>query len=291
MFFIIGNPRSGTSLFRLLLTSHTDIHIPPECGFMVWWLEKYKNWSWAEGDLELFLDDLFSAKKIEFWNLDRESLTADLWDVKPKDYASLAQAIYLHHRNKSGKINAVLGDKNNFHLNHIFDLNQLFPDSKFVHIIRDGRDVATSYVNMSKIQSQSDYRPRLPSSIEKIAKEWRKNIEEIHKGFAKLARESFLEIRYEDLVLETEKTLLKVCEFLGQNYQPTMLDFYLNNQENSLEPSEFMAWKSRTLNKIDPSAIGKWKNLPQDDIERFENISGEVLSKYNYPVASIAGEI
>jgi len=291
MFFIIGNPRSGTSLFRLLLTSHSNIHIPPESGFMIWWQRVYKDWTWSDDTIKLdtFLSDLFTSKKFEFMELDRQGLFDFLNKQQPRNYADISQMIYKYHAIKAGKETALIGDKNNFHLKHIADLDQLFPKAKFVHIIRDGRDVATSYIDMSKIDSQSDYRPRLPSAVADIATEWHNNIHSVQNGFSRLPTSRFLEIRYEDLVLDTENTLTKVCAFLGQVYEPAMLDFYLQNQETKLEPDEFMAWKARTRGKIDSSAIGKWQNLSQDDIANFEKICGDILQNYNYSLSSETG--
>lgn len=260
---------------------------------MMWWHRVYKDWTWSGDDsfLDAFLDDLFSAKKIEFWALDRQAIYDVLKSKKPQNYAALSQTIYAHHALRTGKDGALIGDKNNFHLNHIVDLDQLFPGTKFVHIIRDGRDVATSYMDMGKIDSQSNYRPNLPSEIADIAREWRKNINSVQKGFAALPKERTFEIRYEDLVLETEKTLTDVCNFLGQSYEPAMLDFYLKNQETKLEPDEFMAWKARTRGKIDSSAIGKWQNLSQDDIAEFEKICGNILQSYNYSLSGDNGAV
>ena len=289
MFFIIGNPRSGTSLFRLLLTSHSKVHIPPECGFMLWWHQKYQKWDvdFSKTHLSNFLDDLFAAKKFEFWNLDREALSKEIQRGQPKNYAQLCELIYDFHRNEHSPSATTIGDKNNFHLNHIEDLNQLYPDAKFIHIIRDGRDVATSYIDMSKIDSSSDYRPRLPTHIADIAKEWRKNIQSVMDGFSKLPRIKTLEIRYEDLVTDTEKTLTAICKHLGLEYENGMLEFYTNNQANKLEPDEFMAWKARTRGKIDRSAIGKWKALSDTDIKAFEDITHDILSRYNYELLEI----
>lgn len=258
---------------------------------MIWWQRVYKDWRWSSDNdtLNAFLDDLFTAKKFEFWELDRSIIFELLNSRKPENYASLNKVIYKHHASKAGKPNAIIGDKNNFHLNHIRDLDQLFPDTKFVHIIRDGRDVATSYMDMGKIESQSDYRPSLPSEISDIAEEWSRNINAVRESFAALPAHRTLEIRYEDLVLDTESTLTAVCEFLEQSYEPDMLEFYLKNQETKLEPDEFMAWKARTRGKVDSSAIGKWQNLPDEDIARFENICGNILQNYNYLLSSETG--
>ena len=287
MFFIIGNPRSGTSLFRLLLTSHSEIHIPPECGFMVWWKKKYGDWSWqsCETIVEQFLDDLFAAKKIEFWNLSRDALLSEILHKQPDSYAALCSTIYKFHARKNSKGNSKIGDKNNFHLNHILELGELYTDAKFIHIIRDGRDVATSYMEMSKIDSASSYRPRLPSDTTGIAREWRENIHSVRQGLEKLSDHRKLEIRYEDLVRDSQATLTKVCHHLNVLYEPQMLEFYQSNQAKKLEPDEFMAWKARTRGKIDASAIGKWKKLSKTDIRTFEEVCGEILSDYNYELA------
>ena len=291
MFFIIGNPRSGTSLFRLLMTSHTRVHIPPECGFALWWSEKYGRWNIDANMLNLdsFLDDLFSAKKFEFWNAKRDDLKANIQSKLPKNYVELCQSIYSYHAKKSGKENCVLGDKNNFHLKHILDLNEMFPSPKFVHIIRDGRDVATSYKAMSTIETNSEYRPKLPYSMENIAKEWYQNISVIREGLSRLNPSQVLEIRYEDLVKETKVTLERVCKHLELSYEEKMLEYYLANEEKRLEPTEFMPWKARTLGKVDDSAIGKWKDLPLKDLQVFEHICGDVLKTYRYEL-SITGK-
>ena len=210
---------------------------------MLWWHKAYSDWNWTnnQDDIDRFLDDLFSSKKFEFWELDREALKTQILKTKPDSFSSLSHEVYKFHLEQFGSAAKLIGDKNNFHLKHIKDLHQLFPKAKFVHIIRDGRDVATSYIDMSKIQSSSDYRPRLPSDILDIAREWKNNIEMVRNGFSILPKDLKLEIRYEDLVLHSEDTLTTVCAHLGVEYDPTMLKFYEKNQARKLEPDEFMA--------------------------------------------------
>ena len=283
--FIIGNPRSGTSLFRLLLTSHSLIHIPPECGFMIWWLDKYRDWTTADiaTRLDVFLDDFFMSRKIEFWKLDRSRLMADILNAAPKSYTDLCDAIYAHHAKGAGKLDlSYLGDKNNFHVSHIDALSNLYPDALFIHIVRDGRDVATSYMSMEKIETQSQYRPNLPSDIEKIALDWKTNLDRVRSSFSVLSDHKTFEIRYEDLVGDTKNSLSRLCRFLGLEYEPGMLSFYEENQSNALEPEEFMSWKHRTFSAVDTQAIGKYKNLAESDIQRFEAIAGDILKAYDY---------
>ncbi|MGB0789818.1 MAG: sulfotransferase, partial [Marinirhabdus sp.] len=70
--FILGNPRSGTSLLRLMLNQHSSIVAPPESGFSLWWLHKYGNWCKADNapqKINGFIDDVLSSRKIETWHL------------------------------------------------------------------------------------------------------------------------------------------------------------------------------------------------------------------------------
>src|SRR3972149_1986006 len=97
--FVIGNPRSGTTLLRLMLNNHRNIVVPPECGFAVWWYAKYKDWSKdsCQGHhcLDRFLKDLMTSKKIETWNLDFGALGKYIQSVKPFNYAELVSCIYI----------------------------------------------------------------------------------------------------------------------------------------------------------------------------------------------------
>lgn len=288
MLFLLGNPRSGTSLFRLLMTSHTKIHVPPECGFIIWWLEKYSNWAQPVSSklLDEFVDDLFSSRKVEFWKMDRAALKQTIKNEKPHNYAALCRVVYLFHAMQAGGKPRYIGDKNNFHIAHVAELSKLFPTSKFIHIVRDGRDVATSYQSMGGIDSNSIYAPKLPSDIVEIAQEWRYNILSMKKAFADLPASRCYEIRYEDLVTEPSSCLKLVCAFLDIDYEPGMLNFYEENTSNLLEPEEFMAWKKRTTKAIDKEAVGKYLMWPEEDILSFENVAADVLALYDYRVHS-----
>lgn len=283
--FIIGNPRSGTSLLRLMLTCHSEVVIPPESGFLVWWYEKYKDWNIREEkyDLNEFVEDLLDSKKIEFWNLDKLELLAMISSKKPSTYSELMSLIYHHYAEKTERKYSFWGDKNNFYLNHVGLLLKLYPGAKFIHIVRDGRDVATSYLKLNNINHDSEYSPNLPKDIESIAKEWSNNILTINKSFEDIPLGQKLELKYESLVLSPTKSLEGVCEFLKVPFEVTMLDFYLANSKNSLEPNEFKTWKSKTFTKLNSSAINQFTAfLTKNQKLLFERIAIDALKLYNY---------
>lgn len=279
MFFILGNPRSGTSLFRLMLNSHPQITVPPECGFLQWWHEKYQNWN-KESCLDSrqvseFIRDLKSSKKIEDWNLDYTNLSSKIRSEQP---ASFAELVLLVYQVFSKPDTLLIGDKNNYYIHHIPTLKELFKGAKFLHLVRDGRDVAVSYKEINTSVFTSKYAPSLPTSTYDIAKEWSENVLKIQREISD--RDHFM-LRYEDLISSPQDHLTNVCLFLGIPYSPEMLKFY--EPQNHDEPTTTMEWKSKTTTEVDSSNTGKYKSqLKADDLNTFIELAGPTLKAFGY---------
>ena len=227
--FIIGNPRSGTTLFRIMLTSHKDIIIPPECGFAAWFYEKYKNWGQIGFNKELlkdFMKDLMSARKIEFWDINEKEIFKFILKKKPTSYSKLVSYIYIWYAKTHNKVIKRWGDKNNFYLNYIPILKKMFPSAFFIHLVRDGRDVAVSYKNLSKQNFKSNYAPKLPNKIEDIVNDWKNNINTIYQSFKLIKSENNYLLKYEDLVYNPKLELQKLCNKLGEEFDLSMLNYY-----------------------------------------------------------------
>ena len=162
-FFILGNPRSGTSLLRIILNAHPNIVVPPESGFLQWWHHKYGDWNWHDNTLriESFLTDLLSSKKIEAYKLNKKGLKKFILEANPDSYSKLIARVYIFYsRNKTL---LTWGDKNNYYIHHIPLLKRLYPKAKYIHLVRDGRDVACSYLELEhSIDKEVLYRPNLP---------------------------------------------------------------------------------------------------------------------------------
>ncbi len=281
--FVLGNPRSGTSLLRIMLDNHAKISIPPESGYIQWWSEKYGDWSHSdslnEDKVNSFITDLASSRKIETWKLNYGQLQSLIFEVQPNNYMELSQAVILQYAGQNDKRPLVMGDKNNYYLQHLDVIKKYFSKAKFLAIIRDGRDVACSYQGLKYLESDSPYKPVLPSSIPLIAEEWNKNNKMILDYFSSLQDHQHLWIRYEDLVINTEETLGEVCDFLGLDFDSQMLEYY--KTEN--EPLETIAWKKKTKKKPDANNIGKYKvELSERDIQKFEKESKSILTSFNY---------
>jgi len=281
-FFIFGNPRSGTSLLRLMLNSHPKIVVPPESGFVQWWFNKYQylnqNSFFDKTVLDGFVNDILNSRKIEDWNLSKNNLTQIISNKKPRNFAEACALVYQLYGLNQKKNNFIFGDKNNYYINHMELIETIYPSAKFIHLIRDGRDVACSYIDMAKIKTDSIYKPVLPVEIEAIAKQWSGNVINID---AFMSEGNGIKIRYEDLILETEKTLLKITEFLNLEYSSEMLSYY--KKENHDEPNSTIDWKLKTMMKVDKTNIYKYKHLlTQEQVNIFNSIAGTILDKNGY---------
>lgn len=267
--YILGNPRSGTSLLRLMLTCHHDITVPPECGFLVWMEE---NWTdckeYTCGAIESFVDELMSTKKFETWNLTRPELVDYISQSKPKSYVSLCVSVYRLYASKMGKNPKVIGDKNNYYIHHISTLRKLHKDAVFIHIMRDPRDVYCSYRDAMLLKSTSPYKPSLPTTIEDFCDSWINNIVEVKEKFKDAPSEMYYELAFEDLVRNPEKVLAEICHWLGVTYDSEMLNYYKINRGINLEPSETIDWKKKTLEPLDIDVVGRYMSqLQQDEIK------------------------
>lgn len=283
--FIIGNPRSGTSFLRMMLTSHPDIAIPPESHFFLWLEEKYSNWN-EEFDIDQFLDDLYASTKFETWNIPRIILKGRIIELRPRDYSELIREIYIEYGRLNGKRELrYWGDKNKLWKEKLNRVVEIFPDVKFIHIVRDGRDVACSFKDIAKSNFNSKYAPSLPSEIISIAERWKQNISFIENFEKHILPQNFYTISYEALIQRTEKCLSGICDFLEISFSDHMLYYKFSNSSAVFEPSEFMEWKQKLINPPDVKNIGKYKSqLTELELKEFESIARKQLLKYNYHI-------
>ncbi|PMO31941.1 sulfotransferase family protein [Vibrio breoganii] len=274
-FFILGNPRSGTSMFRMMLNANPYIIVPPECGFSHWLSDKYKSAKCNTKTYRLFARDVFNSKKFETWQTTEQDIFSVLCKQLPKDYESMVKCVYIAYGNKKG-VKAV-GDKNNYYIQYTTELINLFPDAKFLHIIRDGRDVACSYQDLKTVSIEHKYKPNLPTEINDIATEWSKNNDMLSKELTK----NKLVVKYEDLIESPTDVLTKVCEFIGVPFSKEMIDFYKLNDE----PKELMAWKGKTNHAVDINNKNKYLiQLNQTEIDNFNSVAGHTLRHFGYKV-------
>lgn len=285
--FIIGNPRSGTSLLRLLLTCHSQILIPPECGFIIWLKEKFSGWTKSDNGsaskIKLFVDELFACKKFDTWLMDKGLIEEQILIHQPAAYAELCALVYCAFGTSTGKSFKVWGDKNNFHLNHLNELSELYSNARFLHIVRDGRDIACSYREVMAAKSNSPYAPRLATGIEEIALEWSNNVLKIDAFMSQMQGEAAMTIRYEDLVKTPASIMTSICEWLGMAFEAEMLEFYSVNRTKKIEPELTLDWKKQTLQPINDKFVSRYTCLlSAAEIHEFQKIASAAFKRFCY---------
>ena len=285
--FIIGNPRSGTSLFRIMLTCHPEICIPPECGFIQWWHKKYQYWSEQDSInkslVKNYINDLKSSKKIETWNLNYNSLEELIYTYRPSQYSELCYLVYIQYMYISNKNAKIIGDKNNYYVHYLDILESIFSNANYIFIVRDGRDVACSYKRVNQIQTPSLYKPKLANSIDDIAIEWNNNNQTIINFLNKISQKRYFTLQYEELLRKPTEVLGKICNFLGINFHSEMLNFYNTNRKLNLEPAKTLDWKLKTFEPLDMKNIGKYKfELKDEEISIFEEKISKIMSYFGY---------
>jgi hypothetical protein len=282
--FIIGNPRSGTSLLRLMLSCHPDILIPPESHFFLWLENKYENINPSTDKLDQFFIDLYNSRKFETWGIDETSIMKLVRRLRPHNYSGLIASIYLAYADKVGKTGIEFwGDKNKLWKDKLGRIIHYYPEAFFIHLVRDGRDVACSFKDLAIKNSSSSYAPKLPVEIIEIADRWKNNVGCIEAFLEDIPRAHTLTIRYEDLIMDAESNLKKITDILGISYSANMLNYQNPEFTEIMEPVEFLEWKEKLNASPDEKNIGKYKTqLSQQDILLFEQYAGKELKKYEY---------
>ncbi len=277
-FYILGNPRSGTSLFRLILNAHPSIVAPPECGFIQWLFKDFKDADLSDpGTRSRFADAVLASKKMETWEMEKDDVLNALNASESFSYSAMCQAVFTAYANQKGKstIKAIV-DKNNYYIDHLETIDKAMPEAYYLFIVRDVRDVICSYKEIEQKKFQGDYAPKLPTDAEEIAASWRDKNENI-KDFLK-DKDHFV-VRYEDIVSNLKGSIREVLDFMGLPFDELVLDYYKVNDE----PQQTLAWKKKTLDPLDSTRIERYRSVLSDkDIATAWNTASETLKSFGY---------
>lgn len=210
-----------------------------------------------------------------------DELTASLRSRPIASYVDAVSRVYEAYGMKRGEAPRIWGDKNNYYIGQVVALRELFTEARFIHIVRDVRDVACSYLELATKDITSKYKPVLSEDPAAIAKEWRMNnlaAMDLLEG-----KPEYLRIRYEDLVVDVGSTIAEVLAFLGLDGSERVA---MGSHVGSLdEPEEFMQWKSKLSGPVDRSSVGRYRTDLTVDAKRIiEEECEELLRRFGYAV-------
>lgn len=269
-FFIVGFQRSGTTLLRLMLDNHPELAIPLDTvGLWATYagrLDEYGNLA-ESADRERLISDLLKEERIRLWEAE---LTPEIVReaLEGEDFPAVMAAFHSAYAASRGKKR--WGDKDPGNMHRIQELNRWFPDARFIHIIRDGRDACLSHLKQS-----FGY-----ADILECAVGWQEEVQWVRR-MGEILGERYHELRYEDLVNEPEPELRRICSFLNVAFDPEMLEYH-ERVSRSVPEEKRHIWP--LLNKPPQKEnLDRWrKEMSAGQRVAFEKRAGGMLRAMRY---------
>ncbi|MHC3468540.1 sulfotransferase family protein [Streptomyces sp. 7R007] len=272
--FVLGCPRSGTTLLQLMLHAHPRIALPPETRFVLPAYERRLSF----GDLR----DAGNRARLARWitgrketrfhelGLDAGRVAERIADGPPTLGSALGITLK-SYADSHGKVR--WGDKRPAYALHVEEILRLFPTAQFVHLVRDGRDCVASLLGM----------PWWHRGFHEAVATWAQVMDVTRRYARALGSGTWHELRYEDLLADPEPRLRELCAYLGEEYAAEMTEPY------RLAPAAVPArktWHRRTHGALDASRAGSWQQrLTPDQIRLCEAVLGDRLAGHGYELS------
>jgi hypothetical protein len=278
MNFVVGKERSGTTLLQVMLNAHPNIIAPPESRFIVLLYNKYgtlKNWS--EKNIDDFCNDLFREGLFRnHWRIDRDKLYNKLLSFKDTiSYALLCKMVFMQW-DESGKRITLFFDKNPIYYYFLPLLEKIFPEAKYIHLVRDYRANIVSHQRVFRIKKAAD-----------LAYRWVK-INELIENCKLRNPGKYFTLTYESFVSNPETSLKEICLFLQIPFSEKMTEdhtsfLYSSFKENKRD--RFREMHESLFQPINSTHINEWtKKLSPEEISESEAVAGDYgMVKYGYP--------
>ena len=288
--FIVGVGRSGTTLLRMMLDSHSQLTIPPETHFIPQLVDLFELSEHVSP--ERAVEIVTSERHWGDFAISSDELLERFRGVDPFTPGDAIRTFFQLYAERQGK--PYWGDKTPIYMKRMLLIEQVLPEARFIHLIRDGRDVALSRARRAL---------RDPAPVSKTAQRWQTRIQKARRQQRKLG--FYMEVRYEDLVVDTEPSLRGICDFLDLPFEPDMLNYHQRAGERLEEmdrdlPSEGnrpvrpgeerMQAHAETKSPPNPERISRWRTeMSQAEREQFEAVAGGMLAELGYEVGNGGG--
>ena len=285
--FVVGVNRSGTTLLRMMLDSHPELAIGAETHFVPDLIAACAAGNPSAADL---VATITGVREWPDFGLEAGSLRAAFDRLEADGGLDAAAALRCFYRlcaERAGKPRA--GEKTPAYGRSMTAIADVLEEARFVHVIRDGRDVALSIRDRS-----TQERP-----FARIARRWRRRIEDARRQAEELGPR-YLEVRYERLVTDPEPVLREICGLIELPWDAAMLDHTdrsaarlaemqrelpASGDRERLSAERRMRTHERVLGPPDPSRSGRWRrDMSAAEREQFESVAGTTLAELGYEV-------
>jgi hypothetical protein len=269
--FIVGCARSGTTLVHRIVDAHPEIAITPE---MHWITRHFKSRNGLVAS-EL-VSELVGHKRFAQFEIPREQFEGLLGSGEALPYPTFLNRVFGLYGQIKNK--PLVGNKTPAYIRRMLDLHALWPEAKFVHIIRDGRDVCLSVLNWKKANHiVGRYASWEEDPVSTTALWWERKVRKAREDGAALGPGLYHEMHYEDLVDDPQRECKRLCEFLGVPYDDAMIRFHEGRERVEPGRGAKSAWLRVT------SGLRDWRTeMCTGDVERFEAAAGDLLEELGY---------
>ncbi|MGH8924160.1 MAG: sulfotransferase family protein [Acidimicrobiia bacterium] len=269
--FIVGSGRSGTTLVRAIFSSHPDLAVCHESHFIPH-LARRRYGQGASMNRERLLADLFADPNFRRMGFSRDEVRAAIDPTS--SYAEAVRRIFGLFAAHHGKPR--YGDKTPNYVQHLPLLARLFPEARFLHVIRDGRDVAASLVEQRFG----------PESVGEAAIYWKKCVDRGRRAGFQLGPERYREVRYEDLIGDAERIVSSLCSFFHLTFDERMLRYFEHSEDWIPETKRARA-HHQNLVKPMTKGLRDWRQqMPAKEVALFEALAGASLDAFGYTRAA-----
>jgi hypothetical protein len=264
---VLGVRRSGTTLLRVMLDRHSELAVPDESYFVPQLADRHLRYV----DPDEFVDDLRRIDTLAEWHVPLDEVRARLTQRMPIGAAiATVFAVYAAERGKHR-----WGDKTPMYMQNLRLLERLFPDALFVHLIRDGRDAALSFLSMPKGLMTETWMQ--PTDVAGFACQWRAEVRTARRLGRRVGGDRYLEVRYEDLVDDVESALQRIARFVGLEYEPAMTDYVGSVEGISAQPHQ------QSLRQPPTAGLRDWRSqMSAEDVGAFDQVAGDLLAELGY---------
>lgn len=268
--FITGCPRSGTTMLASMLGSAQSCVATPESDFFIDFVYKYLNKTSRELNKEDFKNFLKSNYRFKQWQLKPDNIENIPETVTYKNYGAVIESTVKQYVKVHSEVNETEVTRIDHTPSSILDfniLNDLFPDSHFIFIVRDPRAVYASVKNL-------DWGA---NTALKLAEEWNEYTA-MYLSIEKLFPNRVSLIRYEDVLTNAPVELNRLCEFIGVPYSNNL------HEGNGFKIPSYTSLQHSLVGKtLDRQRIDKWKlDLDEHDILLIEAKSSLIMKAFNY---------
>ena len=255
-----------------MLDRSRELAIPDESYFIPQLAARHRG----RVDRAGFLDDIARIPTLREWGISAAQVAPRIDEGSSPGEA--IGAVFETYAAAHGKTR--WGDKTPLYMQYLPLLERLFPTAVFVHLIRDGRDAALSFLDVPRgIMTEGWGHPRDAAGFARL---WRTEVSAARALGARVGAARYTEVRYEDLVAAPESVLTTICSTVGIAYEASMLD-YVGRSESARKPHQ------QRLNQPPTTGVRNWRTaLAPADVGRFEAVAGDLLAELGYEATSVA---